>query len=69
MIYKQDSLTRKRMIERRELPGMKDLKCPKCGSEHIRPLRGEITGKHTAHECKCTNCDCDFLVSSSTMLK
>jgi hypothetical protein len=60
------------MIEQgnREILGLEELTCPKCGSPNIMTLRGEITaGRHTVHECKCKICDCDFLVSSSIMKK
>jgi hypothetical protein len=60
------------MIEQghREIFGLKELACPKCGSQNIMTLRGEITaGEHTVHECKFKNCYCDFLVSSSIMRK
>jgi phage FluMu protein Com len=60
------------MIEQghHEILGHKELTCPKCGSQNIMTLRGEITtGKHTVHECKYKICDYDFLVSSSIMKK
>jgi transcription elongation factor Elf1 len=54
--------------QHREIPGLKELTCPKCGSQNVMSLRGEITaGKHTMHECKCNECDCDFLVSSDAI--
>jgi len=53
-----------------EILGLKELTCPKYGSQNIMTLRGEFTaGKHTIYECKCKICDCDFLVSSSIMRK
>jgi formate dehydrogenase maturation protein FdhE len=54
----------------REILGLQDLICPKCGSKNIMSLRGEIiAGKHAIHECKCNICDCDFLVSNTVIKK
>ncbi|HUS99478.1 MAG TPA: hypothetical protein VMY59_04075 [Candidatus Thermoplasmatota archaeon] len=54
----------------KEILGLQELTCPKCGSQNIMSLRGEIiAGKHATHECKCNNCDCDFLVSNNVMRK
>jgi formate dehydrogenase maturation protein FdhE len=71
-LIKHALLTFKNMREKahREILGLQELTCPKCGSQNIMSLRGEIiAGKHTIHECKCNICECDFLVSSNVIKK